>query len=286
MTGQALTIPRDAYHADRVADQASLSASIAHILLTQSPAHAWTAHPRLNPDYQPDDDAKFDVGTVAHALLLEGDGANVVVDADDWRTKAAKEQRDLARAEGKVALLARHYDQVQDMLEAVTAQFGRFDVTPPLFAAGKPEQTLVWDEQGVTCRARLDWLHNDYSAVDDFKTCGRSAKPDSWVRTMYGIGGDVQAAFYLRAVRAVSGKDAQFRFVVAETAPPYAVSVVSLAPSALTLANEKVDHALKLWRRCLETNEWPAYANAVAYAELPAYEEMRWLERHDLEETA
>lgn len=282
-----LTIPAADYHADKTGDQPSLSASIAHVLLTRSPAHAWTCHPRLNPDYQPDESQTFDVGRVAHSLLLEGDGSHVVViDADDWRTKAAKEQRELARAEGKTPLLARHYEQVQDMLEAVGEQILRLDVDPRVFSAGKAEQTLVWDEQGVTCRARLDWLRDDHAAIDDLKTSSKTANPAVWSRGMFALGYDLQAAFYLRGLRAVTGAEAGFRFVVAETTPPYAVSVVALAPSALTLANEKVDHALKLWRRCLETNEWPAYPTSVAYAELPAYEEMRWLERADLEEAA
>src|SRR5262245_50563917 len=50
----------------------SLSASIAHILLSQSPRHAWEAHPRLNPHYEPEEAEAFDLGTAAHAYLLEG----------------------------------------------------------------------------------------------------------------------------------------------------------------------------------------------------------------------
>lgn len=282
-----LTVPASQYHADKIADQPSLSSSVAHVLLTRSPAHAWTCHPRLNPDYEQEESATFDLGRTVHSLLLEGDGSNiVVVDADDWRTKAAKEQRDLARADGKTPLLARQYEQAMDMLEAVGEQILRLKVDPPVFQAGKAEQTLVWDEQGVTCRARVDWLRDDHRTIDDFKTTAKSANPAVWSRGIFALGYDVQAAFYLRGLRAVTGADAEFRFVVAETTPPYAVSVVALAPSALALANEKVDHAIRLWRRCLETNEWPSYPNAVAYAELPAYEEMRWLERHDLEEAA
>src|SRR5215472_13975214 len=48
----------------------SLTQSLCKILLERSPLHAWYAHPRLNPDYAPDDDTKFDIGNLAHTLLL------------------------------------------------------------------------------------------------------------------------------------------------------------------------------------------------------------------------
>jgi len=60
------------YHLDKSNNPPSLSRSVAHILLTQTPYHAWLAHPRLNPDYMPDEDSKFDIGTATHAMLLEG----------------------------------------------------------------------------------------------------------------------------------------------------------------------------------------------------------------------
>ena len=40
----------DCYHADP-ADAPSLSASIAKILIAETPLHAWTAHPKLNPNF-------------------------------------------------------------------------------------------------------------------------------------------------------------------------------------------------------------------------------------------
>lgn len=272
------TMHAETYHGDPC-DQPSLSASIATILCASSPAHARAAHPKLNPQLERDEEHKFDLGTAAHALLLQGDDIIRVVYADDWRKKDVQALRDEARAGGKVPLLEKHAIQVRQMVAAVRSQLDRFDARPALFTDGLPEQTLIWQEDGVTCRAMLDWLRDDRSTIDDLKTTSASASPEKWLRTMYGMGKDIQVAFYLRGLRAVFGIDAEFRFVVVETYPPFALSVVSLAPSALALANEKVEVAIDTWRRCLETDTWPAYASKVASIELPAYEEMRWLER-------
>jgi hypothetical protein len=278
-----LTVPADEYHAG-VDDTPRLSASIAHILCTQSPLHAWTAHPRLNPHYARDDDPKFDVGRLAHSILLEGDDITYVIHADDWRTKVAKEEREHARSLGKIPLLARHRDEVARMVDAVRDQLAGHEADPPLFTDGKPEQSLAWEEDGVSLKARLDWLRDDFSTTDDLKTTARSANPDAYSRALFSVGGDVQAAFYLRAVEKITGERPVFRWVVVETAPPYALSVITPGADVLALGEAKVEWAIKRWRICMESDVWQAYGNYVHEAELPGWEEARWLEREARDE--
>lgn len=276
------TIPSADYHSDPC-QRPSLSASIAHVLCSQSPRHAWTAHPKLNPDFVREEKGAWDVGSAAHALLLEGrevEDVVVVVNAPDWRTKAAKEVRDAARADGKIPLLSKTVGDVIAMLRAAREQLDAIDAEPPLFAVGKAEQTLIWEEpNGVTCRALVDWLRDDATTIDDFKTTSASAEPERWTRTLFGIGSDVQVAFHLRGLQALTGERAVMRYVVQETYPPYALSVISLGPDVLAVADAKVEHAIKRWRECLETDTWPAYPTEVCFAELPSYEEARWLEK-------
>lgn len=272
------TLAVDQYQADPC-HRPSLTASIAKTLARRSPRHAWHEHPRLNPNYVRTTDDKFDLGTAVHAYLLEGKAPAIIVEATDWRSAPSREAREAARAMGEVALLAGQWAEVQAMTEAIWEQLARHDAFPGLFIDGKPEQTLVWEDQGVMCRARLDWLRDDVAAIDDLKTTQASAEPRTWQRTMFGVGGDVQARFYQRGLEAVTGERADFRFVVVELRPPYALSVVSLAPAAMELADAKIDYALRTFRRCLETNEWPGYDRRVAHVTPPVYEEAAWLER-------
>lgn len=280
-----VTLTADDYHADKLAEVPSLSSSIARILINESPAHAYASHPRLNPAYESPVEQKFDIGTVVHQLLLDEQAKVEVVHFDSWRTNEAKQCAEVARAQGRTPLLAKDWARAQEIADAIRQQVAGLEVDPPLLTDGKPEQTLVWTENGVACRARLDWLRDDRTAVDDIKTTTRSANPATWSRTIFGIGYDVQAAFYLRGVKAVTGSDAEFRLCVVETAPPYALAVIGLSPAALALANEKVDWALATWAKCLAEDSWPAYAKQVAYADLPSWEESRWLQR-EAEEAA
>lgn len=287
MTDGIREADRETYHADLFDDDTpSLSAGIAHILISQSPAHAWTAHPRLNPDYRTREEDRFDIGTVAHALLIEGREVVQVVDAPDWRTKDAKEAKASIRAGGRVPLLLHQWETVSEMVEVARSRVLAVDASPPLFRDGKPEATLLWNEpDGTLCRARCDWLRDDHMAIDDYKTTSASANPERWIRTMLGIGGDIQAAFYLRGLERLTGERAEFRFVVQETFPPYELSVVTPGAEMMEYANAKVDYALKLWSECLSSGNWPGYEPRVAVADLPAWEGARWLER-EARETA
>ena len=267
------------YHRDPVGPAPSLSASIAHILLNQSAWHAWFAHPRLNPAYERQDDERFDLGTAAHAYLLEGESGFAIIQAPDWRTKLAKDARDDARRHGKIPLLADRWGDVQGMMAAASHQLDAHEDVPRPLANGTPEVTLIWQDDGLWCRARLDWLHHDRRAIDDLKTTEASANPEAWTRSLFGAGHDVQAAFYLRGLRAITGQDASFRFVVQEAYPPYALSVIALGPEALAIGERKVAYALRLWRDCLARGVWPGYPTQTCYADAPPWEAARWLEQ-------
>jgi PDDEXK-like domain of unknown function (DUF3799) len=268
------------YHADPCPEP-SLSASIATCLCLSSPAHARHAHPRLNPAVESEEAERFDIGTAAHALLLEGDAGVAVLDYPDWRTNAAKAARDQARTQGKTPLLRKIWTDVEAMVISARAQLARHrDGNRAMFTDGQSEQTLIWQEpdSGIWCRARLDWLRPDN--IDDYKTTNGSANPDDWTRTaLFANGCDVQCAFYLRGLKVLTGFDATFRFAVQETYPPYALSVITLAPSAMTLAEKKVLYAIEHWQRGLASGEWTGYTRRLCHAEVPAWHESWWLQK-------
>src|SRR4029077_1158679 len=106
------------------------------------------AHVRLNPAAIEEDAEHFDIGTAAHALLLEGHRNIAVIDAKAWGTNAARTARDAARAAGQTPLLAARWADVQAMVSAARAQLDRHrDGGAAMFTTGRTEQTLVWIEQ-------------------------------------------------------------------------------------------------------------------------------------------
>jgi hypothetical protein len=225
----------------------------------------------------------MDEGTALHQMLL-GDDRVDILDHDSFRSASARDARDESRAAGRVPLLRHKWDEITKLGDALKAQVAAFPADPPLFCDGVAEQTIVWDEQWqgnkIGCRARLDWLRSDYRCIDDLKK-SRSAQPRRWQRAMWPLGYDIQAAFYVRACRAVFGVEPVFRWVAIEAEPPYALSVHTLSADAMSAAQAKVDLALDIWSRCLETGVWPAYPETVQVVELP-----EWMRGEEWDDTA
>jgi hypothetical protein len=45
------------------------------------------------------------------------------------------------------------------------------------------------------------------------------------------------------------------------------------------MGRKKLDHAIGLWRHCIETGTWPLYAPETVVSRPRAWTEQRWLER-------
>lgn len=273
-------MPEADYHADPCPEP-SLSSTLARLMVNRSPRHAWTASPRLNPDHEPVNKETFDVGRAAHAVLL-GRGAPIeVVEADDWRSKAAQQQRDEARLAGYTPLLRHQYDAVLEMVGAATTQLAAFGLTFPL---GATEVVAAAPIDGVWCRAMIDYApDNPLEPLWDLKTC-EDASPDACIRSVTGYGYDLQAAHYLDTWFAATLQKRGFRFAFVEKAPPYGVSVIELHAGDddadwMLAAHDKASEARRLWGACLRTGHWPGYPAQVAVVGAPTFHVQKWEDR-------
>lgn len=254
------------YHADP-APVASLSSSIANILIDQSPLHAWLAHPRLNLRYEKEEDSRFDLGSAAHMMLLERREDKIVrVQAKDWRTNAAKDARAAAQANGQYAVLEHQYEDIVHMCTAaqdylLTTELG------DMLATGDPERTVLWQEGAFWFRCKPDLLSQDRRVCLDYKSTS-SAAPDFFSKQIGRMGYDLQSEFYKRGLHAVTDReDTTFVMLVQEITPPYACSLISLSNTFCEVGKLKVARAVNLWQKCVADNEWPGYTNKILYAE-------------------
>ena len=270
-------ISEEAYHADNIGDEITLSNSIAKILINQSPQHAWYAHSKLNPHYQPYESDRFDLGTACHSLLLEQSDAKIVyIDHDDYRTDAAKETRDMARAKGLTPILRKYEKSMLEMVSKAHEKIKNSELAG-IFQNGKPEQTIVWQDGDAWCRARLDWLRADNKVILDYKTTD-SADPETCIRKIASMGYDMQASFYKRGLVACGGsEDAVFVFLFQEITAPYACCLVGLSEMFIEIANEKVEQAISIWDMCMKTGKWPSYPDQITLAEPPNWQLQQYL---------
>lgn len=254
----------------------SLSASMAKLMIGRTPRHAWMAHPRLNPKYESDNPTKFDMGNVAHALLLGEEDRIVEIDAADWRKDATKAARDAALAENKIPALSHVLSTARAMHRAAVAQLERHEEGDVFAFSGRAEATCIWQEGETWCRMRPDWLPDDLPIIVDYKTT-TNADPYQWGRNAaFDTGADLQAAWYRRGFKDVTGQDRRFLFVVQEVEPPHALAVIEMGQAATALGEAKVYRALELWRWCMAKGVWPGYDRRTHSIDPPPWHEQRF----------
>lgn len=281
-------IYRGVLDADYRADpcpEPSLTQSLCKIIIERSPKHAWIASPRLNPQFEYDDDTKFDIGNVAHRLIL-GRGKEIdVIDFADWRKKEAQQAREDAADAGRIAVLRHQFDQAAAMAEAAKKQLVRHEERSA-FTDGAGEVMIAWEEDGIWFRSLIDWLHDDLRTVDDFKTTAKSIAPHGLGRVAQGGGWEIQAAFIERGLDIIDPEGAgrrRYRFIVQETDKPHCITVMPMDEIWMTMGRKKVDAGIARWAASIKSNRWPDYGNQAVIPEYPSFAMSSFLEREESE---
>lgn len=257
-------IPEDVYHSDRD----SLSSSGARMLLSTTPLQFYFGLQQPPPPRK-----VFDYGSACHKMVL-GEGQQLqVVKADDWKTKAAREERDRAWAQGKAVVLQKEMDTAQRMAGALYQH--------PVAAAlldqeGSPELSGWWTdpETGVRLRFRPDYVPADVPGrrplVVDYKTSA-DAHPSLFAKSAARFGYHCQGDWYLEGLAATTGiTDAVFVLVVQEKTPPYPVAVYTFDGDDIERGRAHNRRAIRLYAECRRAGRWPGY-EGINVLRLPAW---------------
>jgi len=265
-------VPMSAYLSDPC-PVPSLSSGAAHRIITTTPKHVWWTHPRLG-GHQREASSKSDIGSVAHELVLGGGSNIVIVDADDWRTKAAQTARDEARAQGKYPVLERKYQEALEMA-GECANFLDQSEFAGVLGSGAGEATAIAQLGETWLRARPDWLNHERKVCLHYKTTDGSAAPEPFIRwVMKSMGYHVALAFYRLVLESIHDefKGWQHIMLVQEQSAPFCASIISLGDADWAIADVKVERAIEIWRRCMESQQWPGFGGSIHYSEPTPWE--------------
>lgn len=278
---ELLTIDADTYYSDLCSGPdapPTLTQSMAHTLISQSPLHAWRRHPRLGNQEQ-EETAAMTRGTMVHAMLTGETGLeNVeIMPFDTYLSGAAKAAKKDCIARGKVPMKQKEYDDCRDAANAALklkdslAHYGiRFD--------GQTEGVVLWHETAsngniVPCRCRIDhWLPELAMILDPKST--DDVNPTKLGKRMVNGGMDIQAAAYRSAISNkfpnMAGR-VQFQNVFIESKRPH--DIVPVKPSAimLRLGQLKWQRAIDLFEICTRTGKWSGYAERPIEISPPNY---------------
>lgn len=293
-------IDAEHYHSDP-APKPSLSSGCLATIISDTVAAAREGHPRLGPpktdeEKIADREKKYDLGTVAHTLVLGVGREIVVIEEGDWKKKAAQEARKAAFEEGKTPCLIGTYEKAQAMRAALFQQLADLPEERDTFLpdVGVAEQAGFWQEQTplgkMWGRALYDWRSTGTGrvVVRDYKTYGgqHGADPEGFVRGLMSAGRDVQDPWYSRGAAAIvsqqtgeqlTWEDVDFKFVVQDPNPPYLVAVVALDDRRWSF--ERSQWAIDRWAAAAGAGIWRGFSPITHYVAPPAYARIQWEDR-------
>lgn len=267
----------EAYHADKT----SISSSGLRALL----APGCPAQFKYDRDHPPAPKREFDLGNAVHAEVL-GEGHDIVeVDFPNYLKGDARAVRDAAYAAGKVPLLPKEKQQVDDMAAAIR----QHPLAGPLFAPGSgiAERSLYWTDPatGVRCRVRPDWLKQlpGMTLAVDLKTT-KDANPEAVSRAIRDYSYHQQDAFYTDGIwAALQPEDVRFVFVFQSKTAPYLVTVRELADQDRDIGRARNERALRIYKECESTGIWPDWTGPVTEIPqigMPTWETLRQAEEY------
>lgn len=261
-------MPAEIYRADPCPTP-SLSNSNIRDLLDKSPFHVAWSHPRLfnkrhtDPKLS-DPNPSMTKGTLLHKLLL-GAGAEItVIDADDYKGKTARIQKEEALAEHRIPVLAKQYDLICKCAETTKVNIRNHPACHGFFDAGVSEAVIAWQEKDIWCRGMLDRLPDDPAfPIFDLKGTDLSAAPISWERRLRDTY-RTQGIFYNRGLEKIGRPRSQpMRYIVVEMYEPFEMAVFTASEELTELATAEIERAIRIWGHCIKNKEWKGYPDAL-----------------------
>lgn len=272
-------LSEDIYHADPC-PAPSLSSHTAMNIISKSLLHAWRGHPR-SPVFEPHMlGTAADRGSAAHALLFGGKAIEPI-NAEDFRTAAAREGRDRARALGRIPMLQREIEGVLLMVKPAQQRFA--DLHDGAYLC---EQSAIWrsgDNEAGWRRGRIDTLSPSRALIVDYKTTEAAVDALSCERRIADMGLHIQAAAYVDAVETLQPEllgRVRFIFQWQEQKAPYALSPpIEMSEAFMSLGRAQWLAAGRLWDLALKHSAFPAHSPHPHLACPPPWELSRWEER-------
>lgn len=210
------------------------------------------------------------LGSLLHCAVLEPDKlaqAFLVAERPERRSNAGKQKyaelMELQRDTGKTWVSPEEFDQMVKMCAAIN---GHPLARKILSVGGNAEVTIQWEQSGVPCRARLDFLTDELPGFGRFVFDLKTSRDLSRVyRDHHDFGYDLQFVHYGRGAAAAGLDLAGFIFIFVDSSEnvcPELVRVIDPAYDGLyvELAEKRYNYAFNRFRECWHSGKWPGYA--------------------------
>lgn len=192
----------------------------------------------------------MDLGSAFHLLALEPEreGERLAVWDEGVRRGKAWDAFKEKHA-GKLLLTRDAYETAKAMAASVRSS----PQAKPYLVGGQAEVTLRWEEQGIKCKGRCDYVTPTH--LVDLKGT-RSGAVEAFGRQMYDAKTHAQMAFYLSGLKPKALSPA---LIATENVFPYVTQVYTLTSAQLEQGAADYTAWLLTLKQCRATNSWPGY---------------------------
>lgn len=186
---------------------------------------------------------------------------------------AAAESYDLlCEARGESHLLTPDdAKELEAMRSALLAESRRRALTA---TRGRYEVSIVWTdtESGLLCKARMDKVIESLGVIVDLKTTS-DARPHAFFGDAARYGYDLQAAFYMDGLHAITGKEHDFAFLAQESDAPYAsmMYTATWGGDMHQIGRAKYRPLLAMVAKAKQTGAWPGYGDDPVEVVIPQW---------------
>lgn len=205
-------------------------------------------------------------GQAIHKMILEPDdflNEFAVMPQVDRRTKEGKEIAATfeLEAQGKTIINQADMDKITAM--AFGLQQSKY-ATSMLNKATAKELPIFWtDERSkLKCKCKVDGIVelSDRIIIFDYKTT-MDASENAFMRAAIKYGYDVQAAHYIRGIKADRGNDKaiDFVFIAQEKTEPYCVNVFQADDDFIEFGLTRLNDLMEIYQYCTENDDWYGY---------------------------
>lgn len=216
-------------------------------------------------------------GQLLHAMVLQPETVDeqfAVAPICDRRTTVGKKlwAEFEEQAESKTVVTA-------DMIEQAVAMRDKLmnnDYVRQLLD-GEREKPFFWVDELTQeeCKCRVDCLTsiNGMDIIVDLKTA-ENADTDTFMRHAIKYGYNLQAAMYGEGVKANTGKEHAFVFIVIEKKAPYAINILQADKAFVLHGFDLFRELIGTYHECKTTGNWYGYLgkhNIINNLPLPAY---------------
>lgn len=265
--GAYLNVPMDFYHGNPC-DGPSISSSGLRTIFTQSLKHYWDGSP-LNPDRVDFKDTEFTIlGRAAHHLLLgEADfDRYFVVRPETYQGEKWNSNKSICKAWLAEQELSRRTVVTEAQMQQIRGIAASLQAEPIVQGGilnGYVEVSMFWKdaETGIWLKSRPDVVPNFSGDAADLKVVS-DVSTEAISRALSDRGYHQQGALIGEAFREVLGMEMEhFSLVYAEGKRPHSVRIDEPHPEEIAQGHLENHAALKLFKRALETGEWPGPKN-------------------------